>query len=453
VSAIYVPPSSLTVAQWYIDVQNTTTCASDQNNGTSSTCGGSDSTGTPNGPMLTGYGLVTGRWNCQSSLQGCARLPQNTTITYLSEYATAAAAAADLMYLSPSLEGGSYLSIVCNLPAPIGTGTLGTVTALNAPEGVLLQSTTVPGSPSPGTLVVNTTHPGYAWVQTAANPDGGAPTTYTLTQPLLAQAVPLTNGTPPAEVNSWATSDAVNVYQPGYVAFAAITPIDENLGSNSNGGRVYVSGCANAAESGNAQTTLNGNVHFIQSSSARTIVMSSAGGGAASQYFTNDYLSSPVYMGSVNRGTMTVFVGGYASAINGGSVVLDGDLQVGSANIGSGSVLGRVQCATITAADGVVKAAIANYGNPAIYGSCIVNANIAHVVYSGDAGPNAGNTFLNVDAGGVLQANGQTKTCIGVPSFSAIGACNTTLTPANLQSNLADGGSLFVPGGGSFGTL
>ena len=85
-SAIYVPPSSLTVAQWYIDPQNSSTCASDQNNGTSSTCGGSDSTGTSNGPMLTAYGLVTGRWSCQSSVQGCPRIPQTTTITYLTEY-------------------------------------------------------------------------------------------------------------------------------------------------------------------------------------------------------------------------------------------------------------------------------------------------------------------------------------------------------------------------------
>src|SRR5580658_9003981 len=81
-SAIYVPTSSLTVAQWYIDVLNATGCASDSNNGT-------NSTGTPNGPLLTAYGLVAGRWNCQSAMQGCARLPQNTTITYLSEYATA----------------------------------------------------------------------------------------------------------------------------------------------------------------------------------------------------------------------------------------------------------------------------------------------------------------------------------------------------------------------------
>src|SRR5580658_5938934 len=69
-SAIYVPTSSLTVAQWYIDVLNATGCASDSNNGTSSTCGGSDSTGTPNGPLLTAYGLVAGRWNCQSAMQG-----------------------------------------------------------------------------------------------------------------------------------------------------------------------------------------------------------------------------------------------------------------------------------------------------------------------------------------------------------------------------------------------
>jgi hypothetical protein len=458
-SAVYVPPSSLTVPQWYIDVQNTSTCASDQNNGTTSTCGGSDSTGTPNGPMLTAYGLVSGRWNCQSAVQGCPRLPQNTTVTFLSEYATAAAAAADLVYLSPSLEGGSYLSIVCNLPAPLATGALGTVTALNAAQGVLLQFSSVPGSPAVGQLVVNTTHPGYAWVQTASNPDGGSPTGTTLTQPMLAQAVPLTNGTPPAEVTGWTTSDAVSVYQPGYVAFASINPIAENIGSSSNAGRVYVTGCANAAEVGNAQTTLNGNVHFIQSSSARMLVMSAAGGGTATQYFINDYLSATVSLGSLQRSTQTVFAGGLATAINGGSVVLDGDLVVTSATIGNGSVLGRVYVGTaITAPDGFDKVAIANYGNPAVYGPGNVNTLAAHVSYSSDAAaPDPGLIFLNVDAGGALQINGQTKACICIPGYAAMGACNQVVSPGLLKSTLnADAGTpgtLCYPAGGAFGNL
>lgn len=457
VGAIYVPPSSLTVPQWYVDPQNSSTCASDLNNGTVATCGGSDSTGTPNGPLLTAYALVTGRWNCQSSTQGCPRLPQNTTITYLTEYATAATAATDLVYLSPALEGGSYLSVVCTLPAPV-TGTLGTVTALNAAQGVLLQAATIPGAAAVGQLVVNTTHPGYAWVSVAPNPDGGSPTATTLTQPLAVQTVPLTSGTPPAEVNTWATSDAVSVYQPGYVAFAAINPIAENIGSSSNAGHVYVSNCANAAEAGNAQTTLNGNVHFIQSSSARTLVMSAGGGGAAPQYFTNDYLSSAVYMGSVQRSTQTVLIGGYATSLNGGSVVLDGDIQVGTASVGAGSTIGRAYVKTsLTAADGYVLATFANYGNPVIYGPGTVNAAVAHIVYWADGGTDPGTIFLNVDAGGVLQVNGQTKTCICIPGYSAQGACNQVVSPGLLKSTLnADAGtpgSLCYPGGGSFGNL
>ena len=59
-------PPSWTVPNWYIDPQNTTTCASDSNSGTSATCGGAGI-----GPIVTYQELNVHRWGCQGSPSAC----------------------------------------------------------------------------------------------------------------------------------------------------------------------------------------------------------------------------------------------------------------------------------------------------------------------------------------------------------------------------------------------
>ena len=75
-------------------------------------------------------------------------------------------------------------------------------------------------------------------------------------------------------------------------------------------------------------------------------------------------------------------------------------------------------------------------------------ANYSRIKYTTGAG-GAVATFVNT---GGLQINGQTLSCLGVPSVGTpTFTCNITVSPTNLDANLgATSGCLFTEGGGAF---
>ena len=117
-------PPSWTVPNWYIDPQNTTTCASDSNSGTSATCGGAGI-----GPIVTYQELNVHRWGCQGDPSACPRLSPK----HDAQLPQQADERGGLVFFDPSIELGGYAAVVCPLGSAqqIATGTLNVVTLKN----------------------------------------------------------------------------------------------------------------------------------------------------------------------------------------------------------------------------------------------------------------------------------------------------------------------------------
>jgi hypothetical protein len=227
---VYSAPSALSVPAWFIDPQNTTGCASDQNTGTQSTC-----TGGTNGPLKTWFGLANANWGCVNVAQCCPRLLQTVTVTFLSSHTDTS----DPVYACAYLESLAAPSLIIQgalgAAQQVATGTTGTVTAKNRATPQPLATTFTLTAPDGGTaptllageFVVNTTHPSAAWINTVGSPN-------TMTQPL-ARFVLGTNG--PAEVDTWANTDAVTIYQPVNVNVVQVSggTVDLNTTSFNNG--------------------------------------------------------------------------------------------------------------------------------------------------------------------------------------------------------------------------
>lgn len=194
-------PASWTIANWWLDPANSTGCASDANNCTAS-CGGGGV-----GPCLH-YSQILSRWGTDAP-----RLPQTTTVTYLSNQA----AAVDPIDFEGSLTAGSNLIFtgpLTHLPSPT-TFTLDqaknrTLPATGTPGGGLLQ-VTFNAPVTPGTLIENTTAGKSSRAFVYANNGGGA--IAVMTQPIATPGAPVTAPMTPAEVDTWATGDTVSAVQ------------------------------------------------------------------------------------------------------------------------------------------------------------------------------------------------------------------------------------------------
>src|SRR5215469_10074605 len=117
-SAVGIPPPlnpNWSVAAWFVDPQNTTTCASDDNSCTSASCGAA---GSGVGPCLTWQQINAIRWGCLGSPKGCPRLRQTTTVSFLSSQTNDS----DPVYAFPTIEHGGSLILSAPLPTPTVTG-------------------------------------------------------------------------------------------------------------------------------------------------------------------------------------------------------------------------------------------------------------------------------------------------------------------------------------------
>lgn len=440
-------PSEWNTAAWWIDPGNSSGCASDNNTGTSATC----VTGTNTGPLLTWGNLQVQKWGCRGNPIGCPRLRQNTTITFLSSQS----GNTDPIVNLPQLEAGAWEAIVGNLGVAqtLTSTTLASVTAKNRATPQLLQaafsgsaldggSYTPAVSQTSSQLIVNTTHPSRAWLN--AQVSGS---TYSVSQPLAAIAAGAYASTA-TEVDTWANSDAVTIYQPVSLNIVRVQPtVADNNASISTAVYLQTFSQLDPQGAGYDPSYIGSRVVITDSMMAgRWVVLDStsqdgvaslsngAGWGLVNVYMGIGMIGGPTAI----AGNAAAFFGGVVAATNASTLpgtVFDFDSIVrgptsaysaGNVFVASGPTCGG-SCWTYAGSSG-----IAGRGNGEFWGAGTVNAAAdCRVSYPAGAGKAAA-TFVGV----TLTVNGGTKGCIMNPAAaSAFATCNTTLSAANLDSN------------------
>jgi hypothetical protein len=432
----FVFPPSWGQANWYIDPQNASTCASDNNRTCSlATCGTSG-----DGPCLT-YQSVANRWGTYSP-----RLVQNTTLNFLSSVTTES----DPIYLRPYTEDTALVTLTAALPAPVQTGVIvSSVTAKNRATPQLLQLTFSSGTGlAVGQFICNSTHAACAFLFSLASG-----TTYNVTQPLSSATTPVTF---PSEVNTWASADTYSVYNLVQANVVDFRPTQENppAGSIVGSGAIThlrVWGSATFTQA----MYVNSNIYMAESASTRSVIGDAASAGEYTEQFIINFLeSSTLFMGQSTNygGTSAAVLGGGCGAAIVNNVTLGCDIILPASTNGNGLQLGNVYVSglfnigygstgSVVSTDlctGAGGPAMWGPGEPSIQGS-------ARLSYPSGAGGAVG-YFLNT---GTPQLNEQTKGCV-MNTASGVGTCNITTSAANLDSNLgATSGCLANLGGAS----
>ena len=238
-----VCPSSWGQAAWFLDPQNTSTCASDGN----ATCALS-TCGTPgDGPCLS-YAQISTRWGTVSP-----RIRQTTTLTVMSSMSPA-----DVGYLNPLVEGTSNQFVVtCTLGSAQQqwSQALGAVTVKNRATPQLLAAVITPALPAVDQYLVNS-GPGGAGSAWITHDQSG--TTWNISQPVTgctpASCVSVAGSL--AENNSWTTGDTVTAYVPSKIYFSQILPQTTASTSQRTGlPAVTISQCFVAAIGGASDTS------------------------------------------------------------------------------------------------------------------------------------------------------------------------------------------------------
>jgi hypothetical protein len=177
---------ALAVTTWFIDPQNVSGTASDENNGTTS------------GTALLTWAQVVARYGSSSP-----QIPygQNVSVTFLSSQT----AGVDPIFFTPRISGGGQAILLGTLAVKTANFVGGAVTAKNQAAGTRLAVAGFPGGTAAGDYVLNTTRNSYAPV------DVGGVT------PIFAQPVPAavvtTVGNPAlSEDNTWATGDSYTIF-------------------------------------------------------------------------------------------------------------------------------------------------------------------------------------------------------------------------------------------------
>ena len=422
----FVFPLSWQQATWFIDPQNASGCASDNNRTCSSASCSSSGTSTE-GPCLT-YGSLAGRWGTYFP-----RLRQTVTITALSSVA----GNADPLYVSPFLENGSSL-IVTGVLGPAqqtATGVLGAVVVKNRATPQLLTAV-LPAGAGLHQLVFNATHPSYAW--TYALVSG---TNFKMTQPVQSVTPPFEgSGADPTEVDTWAPGDTVSVYTPVNVNIARIgaTLVDDNA-VFTNG--VFAGNMVVYDPNGPGwdQLYAGSAVTFYQAQIQRPV-------GWASEQQSNIRQANVncENLGGFMGGTTTLSVNWWAGSIDSSVFIANiynglfsGDIVIAGAQdalpgftgitlLGS-TTLGFVYIESNDTINiphfGTNRVTAGNIGpGPIVWGPGSISLyGAATISYPTGAG---GATAAFLQKGGFV-IDGQTKACIGIPSVSSpTPACN-----------------------------
>jgi len=462
VSTPIIPPS-WTIAQWYIDPANTTTCASNTNNGTSSTCG---APGSGIGPLSTYQELNAHRWGCLGNPLDCPRLRQITNITFLSSHSDNS----DPVYAAVALEAGASLTIQGGPPTVVTSGvSLSNTTAKNRAAGSnSLLITTLGATGAVGQLLQNTTHASRAWAYKSL---GG--NSFDITQPLAAVTVPITTsaGYAPSEVDTWANSDSVNLLQPIKVNIAQVQAnVTDGSTNFTNGLFLYQLTIYDPAGAGDDSAVLGGGVQMVECSSQRSMVfLPATTSGGANNNSANRTAINVLNQGGYGDGgvggvgTRTViWIGGalgtglFGSVIY-GRTIWDADFIMGSSvNVLGSLLMGFVYLDNQLFVNTFASVSNVGYGAGVIYGG---GSNTINMQAQGHFSQTTTNTYVSTfTAPGLVTGIKLNGTAAGCSSSNAnnpdVINCAITTTPAHLdaaQGTAGFGGYGFFPGGASVG--
>jgi hypothetical protein len=443
-------PVSWSVPNWFIDPSNTTGCASDNNNGTSATCG---TTGV--GPLSTWNELNGGRWQCFGGPASCPMLRQETTVTFLSAQTTNT----DHVCPRPSQQNGSSLVLQGNLGTAqqVATGSLASVTSKNRSSGTLL-SATLPTGAATGLLIKNTTHLSFAWIHTLVSGN-----TWNISQPFAPITVPATNFLAPTEVDTWANTDSVVIYNPSAVYIDCLEGTFGNFNNNgnlANGFSIYHLTITSPGDTYLFTPSRFGdNTYLIETSSIRlpsfrvgtednwAIMMNDFDPIGISTASTNSRAAQLYLYGGI-IGQPNASPGGSAT-LGAGGFLIDEDTII-SGGSGTQFVLqGQLgQLYIDTATIGFVNSSAIPLNDFSIWGPGTLSVDDGGRLKYKSGATGAATSLLVSN----LRINRQSASCIGIPSSATLSTtCNTSVTTANLDASLGTtSGCLYAPGGGAF---
>jgi hypothetical protein len=441
----FVFPTSWSQATWFVDRQNVSTCASDNNLTCSlSTCGTSG-----DGPCAT-YSSIASRWGTYSP-----RLRQSTTITWMS--GESSNNDLDPVYFNPSLENQAS-AFLTGTPTTVATTTLGTITAKSittSPSLLLAIINTDAGALAAGDFIVNSTHPGEGWLY--ANTSGS---TWSFTQPLpSAQTTAIGTGIPfgtiGAEQNSYTSGDSVTIETFPSVELSSVSPTVEAWNSSFGGG-IYVSNLT-AATSGHGNraplfigaSVLFGDVLFQRgpagNASMSSLSQSNSTNVGYSQEFYNCYVNAVGSFWPMGFPISETANNSASFFVTGGAVTGGGTIRMGYVDLQQDVIVGQSAHGSLFLNGGHGTSAYLDTGTtlsiqgPGMFsmsgtlwgpGGLQVNQG-ARFVYPSGGGAAVANLLFQ----GAFTVSGQSKGCAVVPTDAAAPTCGRTLSFANLDSD------------------
>lgn len=322
-----VAPSSqeraLTQATWYVDPQNVTGLASDENSGIDATH-----------PVLTWNGGVVARYGTATP-----RLWQSTVITFLSSHTNDS----DPVVFSPRLNldstvdaGVVIIQGVLGASQQIGTGTI-TVTEAKGNTNLLTITLPSGGTYSPGLFISNAARTSAAW--TKSNVSGN---TWTVTQPIIPIKPAYAGGglTPHAD-NTWATGDTVTIYDLIAVNLVEYAPIPEAiLPSLDDFAFLYHVKIYNPDVTLNIETFTPGQLmDFIECVSNRVVVYPT-GINVAASYYSNTFFRMGISGGEHSAPNLSCGPGIYGGALGIDPLAL-GFVRLAGGTLDLGVVIGQ----------------------------------------------------------------------------------------------------------------
>ncbi len=419
-----------------IDPQNVSGQASDSNPPTITNSG-------VTGPCFRTWAGLVAAWGTYAPV-----LNVTTTIVFISSHPDNT----DPVIFTPFVGRGAVVSIQGATPTVLAAGVvLAGTTAKNRAAGTnSLLITTLGASGAVGVLVENTTHSSRAWAYKAL---GG--NSFSMTQPLVKAAVPGTST--PAEVDTWANGDSVNLLAVIQVNIALFAPviIDGTGNSKCYLFQLQVLDPAGVA----ANLCYLGDVRVYECSIQRYINMVSDAGVVRSLVMTNVFNQGgieaigagvSVFGGAVTATAANFILGGsLASAVS-----IDGDFIVGAQLfLGGGAQIGFLFLdANISVQAGIVTHATIAYGGHVLYGS---GANVVGMFGTSHFFLNGGTFAAAFTAPGLvtgIQLNGAATASSHTGASPDVLNSAITTTPAHLDAAAGAagfGGNAFNLGGAS----
>jgi len=413
------------------DIQNVTGCASDSNTTIQTTCGGAGV-----GPVVH-YREIVRRWGTVEP-NICA----TTRIVGLS----ADTDNSDPMVWRPYVSQGALVTFEGATPTVVTSGvSLGGVVAKSRTAGSnsLLQAN-LGATGAVSQLLQNTTHASRAWSYKSLGANA-----FSIDQPIaLAAAPPTLQTTVPAEVDTWATSDSVNLLTPIALNIADFRPTVVDFNSaKTNLAELYQLTVYDPQGAGHDKVYIGAHVLAQEVQFQRLMSLTpGAAGNAFSVGTSGATWGSPTFqncqfLGGVESfGSFRIVAGnfqGFGNQIYSGSgtAVFDGDFIFGSSTtlISGTFSLGMVYLDAGLTSFGTnfISSVSGNYGGHVIYGSSGNNISLDAASHFRNASGTFAAAFTapNLVSPGIIM-NGASTAC----SFaSGTITCAIPTIPGNLD--------------------